>query len=169
MSFTGLDEVAGGRYLKRAGVFSALLAALAIATCPSCVFTAAAQIPNPPKPRPAWLHDTPIILVSNHDSMPIFRRRAGGNPTWQEDDYEKEHTDEAIRKLKELGVTVVIVHFYKGFGLQAEREHMEKAKLLAANARFDSTCELIVAAAETQFPPKVKVMRAHRARNRQKM
>jgi len=118
--------------MKRAGVFATLLAALAIVTLPRGVFTVAGQDTNPPKPRPSWLHDGPIILVSNHDSMPIFRRRVGGNPTWQEDDYEKEHSEEAVRKLKELGVTVVIVHFYKGFGLQAEREHMEKAKLLAA-------------------------------------
>lgn len=85
-----------------------------------------------PKPRPAWLHETPIVTVSNHDSMPIFRRRVGGNTTWQEQDYEKEHTEEAIRKLKELGVTVVITHFYKGFGLAAEREHQRKALELAA-------------------------------------
>lgn len=84
------------------------------------------------KPRPAWLHETPIVMVSNHDSMPIFRRRVGGNTTWQEQDYEKEHTEEAIRKLKELGVTVVITHFYKGFGLEAEREHQKKALELAA-------------------------------------
>jgi len=84
------------------------------------------------KPRPAWLHEMPIVTVSNHDSMPIFRRRVGGNTTWQEEDYEKEHTEEAIRKLKDLGVTVVITHFYKGFGLAAEREHQKKALELAA-------------------------------------
>jgi len=84
------------------------------------------------KPRPSWLHTMPIVTVSNHDSMPIFRRRVGGNPTWQEEDYEKEHTAEAIDKLKELGVTVVIVHFYKGFGLEAEKEHREKGMKLAA-------------------------------------
>jgi hypothetical protein len=74
----------------------------------------------------------PIITVSNHDSMPIFRRRVGGNPVWQEEDYEREHTEEAIDKLKDLGVTLVIVHFYKGFGLEAESEHREKARQLAA-------------------------------------
>jgi hypothetical protein len=85
-----------------------------------------------PEPRPAWLHEIPVVLVSNHDSMPIFRRRVGGNTTWQEEDYQKEHTEEAVRKLKELGVTVVITHFYKGFGLEAEREHRKKALELAA-------------------------------------
>ncbi len=84
------------------------------------------------KPRPAWMGSTPLVLVSNHDSMPIFQRRRGGNPTWQEQDYQNEHTEDAIKKLKDLGVTLVIVHFYKGFGLEAERDHMEKAKALAA-------------------------------------
>ena len=85
-----------------------------------------------PEPRPAWLHEIPVVLVSNHDSMPIFRRRVGGNTTWHDEDYEKEHTEEAVRKLRELGVTVVITHFYKGFGLEAEREHQKKALELAA-------------------------------------
>jgi len=87
------------------------------------------------KPRPAWLHDMPVVLVSNHDSMPIFRRRVGGNTTYQVEEYEKEHTEEAVRKLKELGVTVVITHFYKGFGLEAEREHREKAMELVRLTR----------------------------------
>jgi hypothetical protein len=85
--------------------------------------------------RPSWLHTMPIVLVGNWDSMPIFRRRVGGNPTWQEEDYEKEHTEEAVDKLKELGVTMIIVHFFKGFGLEAEREHREKAMQLAALAK----------------------------------
>jgi hypothetical protein len=97
----------------------------------SCSITATAQ-EDKPKPRPAWLHETPIVVVSNHDSMPIFRRRVGGNTTWQLEDYEREHTEEAVRKLKELGVTMVITHFYKGFGLEAEREHQKKALVLAA-------------------------------------
>jgi hypothetical protein len=86
-------------------------------------------------PRPAWLHDMPVVLVSNHDSMPIFRRRVGGNTTYQVEEYEKEHTEEAMRKLKELGVTVVITHFYKGFGLEAEKEHQRKALELVRLAR----------------------------------
>lgn len=68
----------------------------------------------------------------NHDSMPIFRRRVGGNPTWQEEDYEREHAGEAIQKLKDLGLTLVILHFCKGFGLEAERDHIQKALRLAS-------------------------------------
>ena len=106
--------------------------ALALLSSPALCQGGSPDGPEHATPRPAWLHEMPLVIVSNHDSMPIFQRRKGGNPAWQEDDYEKEHTEEAIEKLKELGVTLVIIHFYKGFGLQAEREHMEKAKQLAA-------------------------------------
>lgn len=85
--------------------------------------------------KAAWLTNTPVVLVSNHDSMPIFRRRVGGNTTYQLEDYAREHTEEAVRKLKEAGVTVVIVHFYKGFGLEAEREHQKKALELVSLVR----------------------------------
>ena len=30
-----------------------------------------------------------------------------------------------------MGVTMAVIHFYKGFGIEAEKEHMEDAKLLA--------------------------------------
>ncbi len=113
-------------YLKRLSACGALLAIVALSVHPRLAPKASEQGSGSPRNRAAWLRETPIILVSNHDSMPVFRRRVGGNPTWQEEDYEKEHTEEAIRKLKDLGVTVVIVHFYKGFGLEAEREHMQK-------------------------------------------
>jgi hypothetical protein len=121
------------RQSKRLRVGCAVLAFLSVLISPaSSSREAAAQKAEELKPRPAWLSSTPLVLVSNHDSMPIFQRRRGGNPTWQEEDYEKEHTEEAIKKLKDLGVTLVVVHFYKGFGLEAEREHLEKARQLAS-------------------------------------
>ena len=81
---------------------------------------------------PTWLRSEPLIIVGNWDSMPIFRRRVGGGATWQEDDYRKEHSEETVRRLKDLGVTMAIIHFYKGFGLEAEKEHEEDARKLAA-------------------------------------
>jgi hypothetical protein len=119
-------------YRKWSSACAALLAITALSIPPYSAQVVSGPTAHSPENRPAWLHEGPIVMVSNHDSMPIFRRRVGGNPTWQEEDYEKEHTEESIRKLKDLGVTVVIVHFYKGFGLDAEREHMEKGKALAA-------------------------------------
>jgi hypothetical protein len=83
------------------------------------------------KPRPEWLGKEPLIIVGNWDSMPIFRRRVGGIALDQEQQYAREHAEEAIRKLKDLGVTMAVIHFYKGFGLEAERAHMEDARRLA--------------------------------------
>ncbi len=83
-------------------------------------------------PKPQWLEIYPLVIVGNWDTAPIFRRRKGGNPTWHKDDYYKEHTEEAVKKLKEMGVTLVIIHFYKGFGLEAEKEQLEDSKKLAS-------------------------------------
>jgi hypothetical protein len=83
-------------------------------------------------PRPSWVSQYPLVFVGGWDDMPIFRRRVGGNPVWQEDDYYKTHTEEAVKKLKDMGVTMAIIHFYKAFGLEAEKEQMEDSKKLAA-------------------------------------
>ncbi len=84
------------------------------------------------KPRPDWLGKEPLITVGNWDSMPIFRMRAGGAALSLEEDYARQHTEEAVRKLKELGVSMAVIHFYKGFGLEAEAPHMADARKLAA-------------------------------------
>ncbi len=94
-----------------------------------------AEVPEGPPAgtrRPSWLGQEPLIIVGNWDDMRIFRQRVGGNPTWQQEDYRREHTEEAVIKLKELGVTMAVIHFYKGFGLAAEKEHMDDARKLAA-------------------------------------
>src|SRR4051794_39795990 len=62
--------------------------------------------------RPSWLGQEPLIVVGNWDSAPIFRRRAGGASLDMEEQYARQHTEEAVVKLKQLGVTLAIVHFY---------------------------------------------------------
>jgi hypothetical protein len=105
------------------------------------LLTACVQVKNEDKavtlqpidhPQPSWISETPLVFIGDWDAMPIFRRRVGGNPSWQEEAYQKEHTEEAVKKYKELGVTMMLLHFYKGFGLEAEQEHIEEAKRLAA-------------------------------------
>ncbi len=90
------------------------------------------SIGGAPLPRPAWLKKEPLIIVGNWDSMAIFRRRVGDNPVWQEDDYVREHTEETVTKLKDLGVTMAVIHFYKAYGLDAEKEQLEDSRRLAA-------------------------------------
>ncbi|TAM82757.1 MAG: hypothetical protein EPN47_08885 [Acidobacteria bacterium] len=79
----------------------------------------------------AWLKDTPFVAVGSWDDMPIFFRRVGGQGTWEEADYRNEHTEETVRKLKDLGVTIAIIDFFKGFGLEAEAEHITLARKMA--------------------------------------
>jgi hypothetical protein len=85
----------------------------------------------PQAAQTSWMDNWPTVIVGSWDDMPIFRRRVGGASTRQEEYYRREHTEETVRKLKELGVTLAIIHFYKGFGLAAERPHINDAIKLA--------------------------------------
>jgi Beta-galactosidase trimerisation domain len=85
--------------------------------------------PTQPKrvhPKPAWLGETPYISSGNHDSIPIFMRRKGGGTTWQEESYKNSYTEETARKIKAAGVTMWVTYFYKGFGMEAEKEYIER-------------------------------------------
>ncbi len=86
-----------------------------------------AEVEKGPYQQAAWISQYPLVFVGNWDVMPIFQRRRGGDPVWQEDDYLKQHSEETVIKLKESGVTMALIHFYKGFGIEAEKEHMEDA------------------------------------------
>lgn len=79
----------------------------------------------------SWLKNTPFVAVGSWDDMPIFFRRVGGQGTWQEADYRSEHTEATVRKLRDLGVTMAIIDFFKGFGLDAEAEHISLARKMA--------------------------------------
>ena len=83
------------------------------------------------KSTPEWMKNEPIVMVGNWDSAPVFRIRKGGYQKWDMEDYPRTHSEEAIIRLKEMGVTMAMIHFFKGFGLEAEKEQMEDAKKLA--------------------------------------
>jgi hypothetical protein len=123
--------------LKRASLLIPIILVLVCANCTTKKEDIKSQVQkevvtNEPLPRPDWLKQEPIIITGSWDDMPIFRRRVGGNPVWQEDDYMKGITDEAVQKLKEMGVTMCVIHYYKAYGLEAEKEHMETSKKLAS-------------------------------------
>lgn len=80
----------------------------------------------------AWLREMPSVFAGSWDDEPIFFRRVGGQSTWEEADYHREHTEAAITKLKDMGVTLVTIDFFKGFGLEAEKDHIDLARQLAA-------------------------------------
>ncbi|HKT12923.1 MAG TPA: hypothetical protein VJW77_13965, partial [Terriglobia bacterium] len=79
----------------------------------------------------AWLKNSPFVAVGSWDDMPIFFRRVGGYGTWEEATYRSEHTEATVEKLKDLGVTMAIIDFFKGFGLQAEAEHINLARKMS--------------------------------------
>ena len=78
------------------------------------------------KRGPAWLSETPLIISGNHDSIPVFmRRRGGGMVGAVAEQYEQSHSEDFARKIKAAGITLWITWYYKGFGVEAEKEYME--------------------------------------------
>jgi len=77
--------------------------------------------------HPRWLRRG-IRCVGNWEPL-HFRRRAGNMSVepYGRELYEGEHTEETVLRLKKMGVNMVITHFYKGMGIQAERPEMERS------------------------------------------
>jgi hypothetical protein len=71
------------------------------------------------------------MMVVSAYGHPMFARRRGTSPMWEEAVYEKQQTEEAVRKLKDLGVTLSILPFFFGYGLEAESEVIADSRKLA--------------------------------------
>ena len=80
---------------------------------------------------PAWLNEGPIIMAGCWDDFPLFQKRMGGTPTWLNDLYRKQGADSTVSALKDAGITLGMIHFFKGFGLNAERDHIADARVLS--------------------------------------
>lgn len=63
-----------------------------------------------------WL-SSPLTFAGHWEPL-AFRRRRGGQRTDEAERYAREHSDEAIRAMKDAGVNFVITHFDKGFGAE---------------------------------------------------
>jgi len=126
--------------LKRASLFIIMMLLFVCTNCTTKKEENRSQagkkvLTDEPLPRPGWLKQEPIVYVGNWDSEFLFSHRRGGDPVWQVENYNKQHTDEAVQKLKDMGVTMAVIHYYKGFGLEAEKEHMDDARILASLCR----------------------------------
>jgi hypothetical protein len=81
-----------------------------------------------PVQHPKWLKDG-LIFVGHWEPM-IYRRRGGFAGTDSVEHYLREHSQEAVEKLVDLGVNLVITHYHKGFGPKAEESEYEPLRQL---------------------------------------
>ncbi len=70
-------------------------------------------------PGPTWLGTEPVVFAINYVPR-IFLRRIGWNANWLEADWEKAESEDCVRQLRDLGVNLVTIALYTGFGLEAE-------------------------------------------------
>jgi hypothetical protein len=92
---------------------------------------AAEPLTLPLNQRPEWLRRDGIVMAGSWEPLSFRVRRDGSSgfaPTEeQRAAYLREHSPEMIARLKDLGVNFIMMHCYKGAGLQAERESMADA------------------------------------------
>ena len=87
--------------------------------------------------RPEWLSRDGIVMAGSWEPLVFRVRRDGGSYTptpTQRADYQREQSPEMVARLKALGVNFVMMHCYKGAGLDAERTSMADA------VRFSRMC-----------------------------
>jgi hypothetical protein len=84
-------------------------------------------------PRAHWLQSGLIDAGGSHEPY-LFVVRRGGQHLNAYEHYQKDQSEDVIRRLKEQGVEVFHTHLYKGFGMAAEKPEMEDAKRVAAVA-----------------------------------
>ncbi len=84
---------------------------------------------DPPKPitkRPAWLKEG-IVMVGSWEPATFILRR-GGQEINAREIWNAERTVESVRRLKELGVNLVILNLHKGFGLKTEASDIQASR-----------------------------------------
>lgn len=82
------------------------------------------------KKQPWWIEEEILdgcIGTTTHEPM-AHRIRCGGGPEDVEEDYRRKFSEATARELAERGFNFVEVAFFKGFGLKAEREEMQRTK-----------------------------------------
>ena len=89
--------------------------------------------------RPEWLARDGIVMAGSWEPLLFRVRRDGGEgytPSAEQiAAYHREQSPAMIAQLKALGVNFVMMHCYKGGGMQAERESMADAVQFAKRCR----------------------------------
>ncbi len=104
----------------------------------SAAVLAAEPLTLPLDKRPEWVARDGIVMAGSWEPL-VFRVRRDGKTDYtptpeQLAAWRREHSPETVARLKALGVNFVMMHCYKGAGLQAERESMADA------VRFAKLC-----------------------------
>lgn len=111
---------------------------LIVAVCLFLSISITQAQPDPSHPVPEWLSEEGIIMAGSWEPLPFRVMRDGGSgfipDSAQRAAYEYEHSPEMIAKLKSIGVNFVMIHCYKGGGLELERESMQDAARFAEMA-----------------------------------
>lgn len=81
--------------------------------------------------KPEWLKGPVVRKGSNQEPLIFQRRRGRGLSTIAKEKYLKSHSAQNVKGIKESGGTLFVSHFYKGFGLEAEKPEIELAKKLS--------------------------------------
>lgn len=114
-------------------------ASLLVAVCSMAGMAAGDALTLPPDRRPAWLREDGIVMAGSWEPLAFRLRRDGGGyrePTAEERAaYAREHSPETLARLKAMGVNFVMMHSYKGAGIESERESMADAVRFAARCR----------------------------------
>ncbi len=73
---------------------------------------------------PLWVKAEGIYAASSHEPLKFYRR-IGNNPEWREQWYYAHRTEEFAREMADAGFNHVNFAFFKGFGLEEEREEID--------------------------------------------
>jgi len=87
------------------------------------------------KYTPEWIREGFADAGATHEPW-IFQVRRNNERfnQWQKELYDYQTSEEYIKSLAEAGVTVYHIYGYKGFGFEAEKDHMDMAAKAAAIA-----------------------------------
>ncbi len=105
--------------------------AIALLAASLAAWARAETLTLPAAKRPAWLEKEGIVMAGSWEPL-MFRIRRDGAGGYQPSleqvaAYACEHSPAMIAQLKALGVNFVMMHAYKGLGLETERPSMAEA------------------------------------------
>lgn len=81
----------------------------------------------PLKKKPDWIRNTGLVSVGFWEPL-YFLKYIGGQSVDLEAEYARAHSDESIDALAAAGINLVWIHFFKGFGMEFEKEEMERSR-----------------------------------------